>query len=355
MDEKVRQIFDVTVNDLQTIMDVSVAQRLKDTAKSIMGRSVRTKDPMFWPAGMLLLGLISAAEDEAVRPVALNAIHAHTNKWLSDYGGQIDYVDDALAGFCFVRAYEYTNDPLYKEAADKMAEFIAKSPRDNDGSVIYNPGRNSTNIFADGVGQVSMFMAAYKKIFGEGDIAISAGGKLSASAQLKSFRAHGFDEKSRLNYHGYSIDEAAKKGLLGWGRAFGWLFMGVCESALNPEEGEDFDVMAWYRLLCNTALDYQRLDGGWSWQLQAVDGHIDMSATGMIAYSIARGVKSEILKGDGWVNALDKAQKCMLSHTVDGKVMDALSSCDDFGVHYQTYGNYPWGQGAVLAALSLIE
>ena len=38
-----------------------------------------------------------------------------------------------------------------------------------------------------------------------------------------------------------------------------------------------------------------------------------------------------------------------------GIVLDALSSCDDFAVHYQTYGNNPWGQGAALAALSVIR
>ena len=53
-----------------------------------------------------------------------------------------------------------------------------------------------------------------------------------------------------------------------------------------------------------------------------------------------------------FVEGLDKAVECMLAHTDGGVVGDALSSCDDFGVHYQSYGNFPWGQGAVLAAVA---
>ena len=88
--------------------------------------------------------------------------------------------------------------------------------------------------------------------------------------------------------------------------------------------------------------------------MQAVDGHIDMSATGMIAYSIARGYKDGLLDEE-MITALKKAGENMEYHIGNGQVMEALSSCDDFGVHYQTYGHYPWGQGAVLSALALIN
>ena len=52
--------------------------------------------------------------------------------------------------------------------------------------------------------------------------------------------------------------------------------------------------------------------------------------------------------------ALKKVQDCIYAHIEGGIVTDSLSSCDDFAVHYQTYGNNPWGQGAALAALSVI-
>jgi rhamnogalacturonyl hydrolase YesR len=393
VDERYKMVLDRTVDDLLGIMNVSLVQQAKDVVKRFMGRSVRTKDPLFWPAGMLMLGLVSAAEQEdgEMKSKCLAAISAHLDMWLKSYDGKIDFVDDALSGVCFIKAYELTHEDKYKEAADKIAQFILTAPRDEQGTIIYNPGRNSANIFADGVGQVSMFMAAYTNAFPDSDIVISSGSRLDASKQIKNFFEMGVDKKSGLNYHGYSLHDNQKKGLLGWGRAFGWLYMGVAEAACaaikSSDEANDndekipnsenldssecqkdcpdkkrcymnsgFNITGLYRQMSRTALEYQRADGGWSWQIQGTEGHIDMSATGMIAYSLAKGYNAGILDNvEDIDSSFDKAVECMLSHTEKGVVLDALSSCDDFGVHYQTYGHYPWGQGAVLAALAVIR
>ena len=419
-DERYKMVLDRTVDDLLGIMNVSLVQQAKDVVKSFMGRSVRTKDPLFWPAGMLMLGLVSAAEheDSEIKSKCLAAISAHLDMWLKSYDGKIDFVDDALAGVCFIRAYELTHEDKYKEAADKIAQFVLTAPRDEQGTIIYNPGRNSANIFADGVGQVSMFMAAYTSAFSDSDIVMSSSSRLDASKQIKNFFEMGVDKKSGLYYHGYSLPDNQKKGLLGWGRAFGWFYRGVAEAACaaikssecempgnneNSDNGNNtdnaekkhisnnandrgqtndnclkatdnnecrgdcpdrkrcfmnsgFNITGLYRQMSRTALEYQRADGGWSWQIQGTEGHIDMSATGMIAYSLARGYNAGILDNiEDIDSSFDKAVECMLSHTEKGAVLDALSSCDDFGVHYQTYGHYPWGQGAVLAALAEIR
>ena len=374
VNEEYNKIVEVTCQELLDIMDVSVLKKVKDIVKGMMGRSVRTKDPMFWPAGMLMLGLVTAAEcaqdtfeqdksgesevanevSDYIKNKAMAAVSSHVDRWIRDYNGKIDFVDDALAGFCFVKAYELTGEEKYKDAADKIAQFILTAPRDDQGTIIYNPGRNSANIFADGIGQVSMFMAAYTTEFPDSDLNTSSGKRLDACRQIENFFKMGVDKKSGLNYHGYSLSDNQRKGLLGWGRAYGWLFMGVAEAACAvSSNGSDsyFNVTGLYRQMVSTALEYQRQDGGWSWQMQAFDGHIDMSATGMILYSIARGYRAGII-GREYDEAMEKAKKCIEEHVQNGLVHDVLSSCDDFGVHYQTYGHYPWGQGAILAALS---
>ncbi|WP_158588910.1 glycoside hydrolase family 88 protein [Butyrivibrio sp. XB500-5] len=382
------EVVKVTVNQLENIMNVSISDRAKDTVKKALGRSVRTKDPLFWPAGMLMLGLVSALEyldamsdDEArgLRKRIESVIGKHLDMWLSRYGGKIDYIDDALSGFCFIKMYERTRNTKYKDAADRLAEFIIKSPKDSAGSVIYNASRGNKNIFADGVGQVAMFAAEYAKVFGAAaDSGEGVESRHKAEQKkfvegmrsvkdnlLKNFYTFGRDPKSGLIYHAYELQEnvryvidgvnneeqrrhtelyAEKKGLMCWGRAFGWLIMGAAGD--------------WFKELALAALDYQREDGGWSWQLQAVDGHIDMSATGMIAYALSVGLKSDIFSAEEQTKikeAEQKASECMEHHIDGGAVLDALSSCDDFGVHYQTYGNYPWGQGAVLAAISFAK
>lgn len=415
LDELIKE----SADQLDNIMNVNVAQAAKDMVKKAFGRSVRTKDPMFWPAGMLMVGLVASIDDSPSdaegNNIARKALESHLKLWQEKYDSRLDFVDDALAGYSVIRLYEKSHNEEHGKIADLVNSFIMDAPLDPAGSILYNPGRNSRNIFADGIGQATMFMASYIRMklivheilfegqgntevlyYSESDY-LNWIGKLYL--QLMNFYKYGRDQKSGLIYHGYSLTanetesdknsdgvvkanasriakdfyaeyKCDKKGLLGWGRAHGWLLMGLSSSAclekyLNKkghinEESKGFSLIPWYMELCRISLEYQREDGGWSWQLQALDGHIDMSATGMIAYAICKGViegiideKSEIYRDV--ILGLKRAKKCMLEHVHNGVVDDALSSCDDFAVHYQTYGSYPWGQGAVLGALALIN
>ncbi|SCX99218.1 Rhamnogalacturonyl hydrolase YesR [Butyrivibrio hungatei] len=360
-----------TVKQLNNIMNVSLSDRIKDAVKKALGRSVRTKDPLFWHAGMLMVGLVSALEylekvDDAkeIRDEIKASLEEHVDLWFRKTAGKVGFVDDALAGFALVRAYEITGNEKFREAADAVKTYIGNAGRDAEGAILYNSGR-SGNIFVDGIGQVSMFMAAC------GD------DSFDGNKQLRLFYKYGMDEESGLCYHGYELKKADnddriaadrndsskngyvsdKKGILCWGRAFGWLIMGASvNAALGKADEESFSQ---FRSLCEAALKYQRADGGWSWQLQALDGHIDLSATGMIAYALGYAVNNDVFGEadlpDKIRAALKKAKECIYAHTKSGIVTDSLSSCDDFAVHYQTYGNYPWGQGAALAAFSVIN
>jgi len=336
-------------HELSQIMDVSIKQQAKDLIKTAIGRSVRTKDPMFWPAGMLMLGLAEARKtlagggsilpsDPGLVKQIDDAIEAHVTMWRDQYGSKVDFVDDSLAGAALVKMYAQTGKELYKEAADKIYEFVMSAPRDPEGAIIYNPGKGNSNIFVDGIGQSVMFLSAYGRAFDKTE-ALSL-----AKMQLSNFRKYGMDERSGLCYHGYCLGddkEIEKKGLLGWGRAMGWLMMGLSEYCSGNVEME---TASWYGDLCGIVESYVRQDGGFSWQIQAVEGHIDTSATGMLLYSL-------LAAGDG-KNVVSGLQALQSGTDDNGRVGNALSSCDDFGVHYQTYGHYPWGQGAALAAIS---
>ena len=66
--------------------------------------------------------------------------------------------------------------------------------------------------------------------------------------------------------------------------------------------------------------------------------------------------------GDAWINEvkndLDTLQKEINSSTwnyiENGRVNNTLAECLGFGMHPQTYGSYPWGQGVTLSMLSKI-
>ncbi|MBQ6589052.1 MAG: glycoside hydrolase family 88 protein [Butyrivibrio sp.] len=389
-----------TAEELGNIMKVTPSQKAKDMVKKLLGRSVRTKDPMFWPSGMLMLGLSEAIcnckEQPELESRIRKALDAHMSLWRDKYGSRIRFVDDALAGYSMLGLSEGDSSDIYRKGRDIIREYLKVAKTDSLGSIIYNPGRNNTNIFADGIGQATMFMAAEvrdKFVAGENSYGentqndlyyynssdyLSIVGKIYV--QFMNYYKYGRDSKSGLLYHGYQISRdqydqkgeaiCERKGILGWGRTHGWMMLGLSQAAIleqelsrkieDKKEWSIFDLLPWYVELCETAMDYQREDGGFSWQINAVDGHIDMSATGMIAYSMAKGYEAGLFDKDEKQkervrDSLLKAKESMLEHVKDGIVMDALSSCDDFAVHYQTYGNYPWGQGAVLAAVSVIN
>lgn len=414
VDNKTRSLIEETIRQLDNIMNVTPTQAAKDVVKKAIGRSVRSKDPMFWPGGMLMLGLVTSfgvlKEEDELYGRAVKALDDHLKLWKSKYDGRLDFIDDTLAGYGIIRLYERSHDPAHRDIIDKINQFVMEAPTDFAGSIIYNPGKGNNYIFADGIGQSTLFMAAYIRMkmivqdllydgqnnsdvhyYSESDY---LGEIAKLYLQFVNFYRYGRDKKSGLIYHGYSLVERPdidydvyktnaaktvkvfseehvcnKQGLLGWGRAYGWLMMGLSggaslEKYLTRKGKEvalkaEFSLVPWFMELCDIAMEYQREDGGWSWQIQAVEGHIDMSATGMIAFSLAKGIYDGVIEKDSElydrvVKCLKRATDCMMAHTVDGVVGDALSSCDDFGVHYQSYGAFPWGQGAVLAAIAEI-
>lgn len=357
MTEREKQIINESIAELETIMEVSFGQMAKDLVKSALGRSVRTKDPMFWPAGMLMLGLAEARKravldgEEGLVSKIDEAFLGHIRLWKEKYDKKISYIDDALAGVALIRLYEQlTEGRLRTECrsiADGIYKYLLGAARDGEETIVYNSDRSACNVFADGIGQTSMFLSAYAKAFGVDDA------RKLAKLQLKNFLKHGMDERSGLPYHGYALlDDGAiceKKGLMSWGRAAGWLIMGLSEYVKGSEsrlENQGSTLVQWYRELSKALLTYQKPEGGYGWQVQAVDGHLDTSATGMIVYGLLNGAGAEGAE-------VEASLKALLANAEGGKVTSALSSCDDFGVHYQNYGAYPWGQGAALAALSL--
>ena len=366
MDERYIGLVKETIRELSDIMNVSIKDQFKDVIKSAMGRSVRTKDPMFWPAGMLLLGLvearkkingeIAALEDEAGKGDLVSlvsdidkTISDHLALWNDKYGSRIDYIDDALSGAALVKLYcqlkaegksEGGLSSSCQQAADRIYGYLTAAPRDKTGSIVYNASRSS-NVFADGSGQTSMFLVLYGNTFGD-DSAVELG-----QLQLLNYMKYGCDEKSALPYHGYSLTEGdgegaaltvEKRGVLSWGRAAGWIIMGLVECRSIPE------LRSWYDELSKALLTYQKKEGGFAWQIQATEGHLDTSATGMIVYGLGGA--------NGGIGDISDTIEALWQNIKDNKVENSLSSCDDFGVHYQNYGYYPWGQGAVLAALS---
>ncbi|WP_026664275.1 glycoside hydrolase family 88 protein [Butyrivibrio sp. FC2001] len=377
--ETIEQIIRVTEKDLSEINNYSARDALKDVAKKALKRGVTNRDPIFWPAGLLMLGLSEAATSPSdstseliskeLNSEIIGNLRAYIDKWIKS-GKEVSFVDDSVAGITMIKLYEATGERQFHHGAAKIANFLSQATKNDEESIIYNPARGNDLIYADGAGQAAMFLAKYGTVFHKRNaIALAA-------KQLINFYNNGFDKKSGLPYHAFSLAEEKKAGIIGWGRAVGWLMLGYSEilSNINKEENHgdgpigdailkstSEKLMSEFYSLIKVTLEYQRPDGGFSWLLPAVEGEADTSATAMIAYSMANWLRSGMFQShakelsEEAKEAIQRAKDFLLENTENGSVLQSLSSCEDLAVHRQIYGHYPWGQGSALAFFSITD
>jgi len=401
----------IALHNLREIEHPSPLKKGKETVKRLLRRpgDASIQDPLFWPAGLLLLGLVETGNPEAqnsARTYLQRHLHAEKKP------PRLLHLDDALALGAGLRLYQKEAERIGaqeqespQEASrrnaipshfrdfssrredfssqredfssqrkdfssrredfssllhegERFADILRKLPADAEGSLIYNPASGGDDIFADGCGMVSFFFSLLAACKGQ-----DRSSYLSfAASQLTAFLQHGMDQRSGLPYHGYSLKKGAKQGIPGWSRAAGWLLMGyteyliACKKINGRQSLPDEKLFLPYFQLLQRILNCQREDGALSWILCSSEGAVDTSGLSMLCYAIGRA------EGEGLLAecpTLLPQQIFSLRHSLlpyireDGLVSGALSACEDFAVHRQIYGSYPWGQGAALAAISL--
>ncbi len=334
-EQLIRELSDEAVRQLKNFRKTDTKRQMKDLAKKALGRYVAKKDDIYWPAGLLLLGLVEAGRHEdAAEYIA---------EWIRD-GSDTAYVDDALTGYVIIRLYEITGKKEYRDAADKIAEFLKTTPRDIEGSIIYGPGRNEY-IYADGAGMTALFLSHYGKVFEKEEASALA------KKQIGNYLNYGMAVNQGLPYHGYDVKSGVRYGIIGWGRAAGWLLMGM---AGYLSDWSDPGVARAAAGIVGQIYGYLRKDHLFSWQLEAVEGPSDTSATGMLLWSVAKLEEKGVLPGFDHNVLQDSADS--LRHEINGgRVYGASAECIDFAQYKQEYGSFPWGQGAVLAFLGILK
>ena len=373
----------IALHNLQEIEHPSPLKRGKDTVKRLLKRpgDASIQDPLFWPAGLLLLGLV-----ETGNPEAQNSARTYLQRHLHAGGAhpRLLHLDDALAMGAGLRLYQKEEERIgaleqqspqeasrrsaipsrFSDLSSRREDFSSRredfSSRRKDFSSLLHEGERfagGDDIFADGCGMVSFFfslLASCKEQDGSSYLSFAA-------SQLTSFLRHGMDKRSGLPYHGYSLKKGCKQGIPGWSRAAGWLLMGyteyliACKKKNGRQSLPDEKLFLPYFQLLQSILNCQREDGALSWILCSSEGAVDTSGLAMLCYAIGRA------EGEGLLAecpTLLPQQIFSLRHSLlpyireDGLVTGALSACEDFAVHRQIYGSFPWGQGAALAAIS---
>lgn len=347
----------------------------------------------------------------------IGAVRQYFDRWI-ERGMPVYYLDDTLCGTALLWLYEATNEGKYKAGADRLADYLlalGKTEADGAGSIPYRPMQGNGHVYVDGIGMMCPFLAMYGVKSGKRE-AVEL-----ALVQVKNMLAYGMDAKSGLPYHGFQYEKKEKYGIIGWGRAAGWFLMGM-QGVLywlregkkaygnnrmdghGKETGSGFAYEGEYRelrrafgALLEAVRPYQREDGGFSWQLEAMEGPADSSATAMIARALqfwlecgqdvpegaaraagcgmdraargcidtaaggstgrrhGRGIGEDMAEKEKWEEMLQGAVRFLDASERDGRVYNCLGECMGFSQYPQVYGAYPWALGAALEVWAVLE
>lgn len=336
--------------------------------KYMLGRKTVPDDLIFWPTGLLAGGLWHCREELAglygkgcrdrsfdekqVQEQVLQiegTLTAYFERWQKK-GMPIHFPDDLLAGETFLEQYlsgagkepegGADRNGQYREAVDKMAAYAMEYEKDEAGSLLYRAGQGNGYVFVDGLGLVCPFLYRYGTAFHKQEF------MELAVKQIANFLAYGMDSATGLPYHGYDMADGCKHGIIGWGRAVGWMLRGM-SGCLGSDYGRE-RLRESFIGLVDAVLAYQRTDGYFSWQLQALEGPKDTSATGMICAALKSGIERGILTEKKYEQAFVYGREAVERSVRGGMVYDCSGECMGFAQYPQRYGAYPWALGPML-------
>lgn len=329
-----------------------VGYRIKRIIKGMLGRGAEPIDTINWPNGLLAKSLADfylANPDSEEAVLALKTLKKYYGRWIRKRH-KIYYLDDVFSGMALIDLHQITGEEKYKKAADVMANYLFHHETDGAGSLPYRPKQKNDYIFADGIGMVCPFLCKYGHTYGDMN-SINL-----AVTQIQNFIDFGMDAKTGLPYHGYHYGSGVKYGIIGWGRAVGWLMIGMSESLAYMEETRPSyePIKQAYRRMVDKVEAYQLEGGLYSWQLGAKDGPVDTSATAMILYSIARSLDTKVLIGIH-KSRMMRGREALWNSVKDGQIFGCLAECLGFSLYPQVYGAYPWSLGPALSLFVMTE
>lgn len=330
----------------------SIGYRVKRRAKILMGKKAAPLDRFNWPNGMLAKGLmdyyIRHKNSEEAGEI-LDCLKRYYDGWIQK-GHKMYCLDDALSGMALIDLHQTVKEEKYRRAIDEIVQYLYHHEKDAAGSLYYRPAQRNQYIFADGIGMVCPFLCKYGSTYNEKQ-AINL-----AASQIQNFLAFAMDGRTGLPYHGYQYESGIKYGVIGWGRAVGWLMTGMAESltCMKSSDADYETIKQSYRRLVDKVEAYQLESGFYSWQLSAKEGPVDTSATAMILYAIALSLRAGILISIHRSRML-RGREALRNSVKNGKIDHCLAECRGFSEYPQIYGAYPWSLGPALSLFVLTE
>lgn len=322
--------------DLLTYPKENMKKRSKRMIKNLLGHNESAPDRFFWPHAMMADALweyYKTSGDESILHLLEKYYDSHQPSVQN-----IKYPDTVMNGYTLIDIYEKTGKQQYKEMLDSMAEYLKNAPKAQDGSILYRINQKEM-VYADTIGMIVPFMCRYGAMVGDKEL------QKKAVQQVQNFIEHGIDNGSGLPYHAYNAADDVKHGIIGWGRAVGWIMMGIANGVSYLEGELKEQMIEAFKRLLPSVMKYQREDGFYSWQLQAIDGPIDISATGMMLISIEMLLNQKLIDLK-YQEVVDEGYKAIIDN--NGAWDKCLAECEALSCYPQVYGEYPWGTASTV-------
>lgn len=261
-------------------------------------------------------------------PVYFNYIQKSIDAWVNEDGTIRGYeadeynIDHVNNGKNVLLLYQVTEKEKYKKAADHMREQLTKHPRTKEGS-FWHKQIYPWQVWLDGLYMGQPFYAQYAMLFGSDTIFNDI------TRQFAAIERHARDPKTGLLYHGW--DEAKEQQWANkqtgnsphfWGRALGWYGMAMVDVLdFFPENhpGRDTIIGILNRFAKAVTKVQDPKTGVW---YDIVDmpttpkNYLEASASSMLVYTMAKGVRKGYLPATYWANA-QKGYAGILKEFVD--------------------------------------
>ncbi len=279
---------------------------------------------MSWEQGVSMQALLEAGESDTVVAMAHEAVLKQVSDGrMAIAGDNVAISDPASNGEAVLRAFEMTDDEMYKNAADKMLEYyMIYAPHTEDGviyhnSVSFNEKFSPKQIWADSCYMVPPFLA----VMGE---------PIEAVKQLVGYMFYLRDDETGLLFHIYDAEkkEFVRRKL--WATGNGWALLGIARVVDETEKQGDTESAEVLKetgiAILDAMLELQDKSGLFHDILDDKESFLDGASAMAVATFIYRAIHSK------W---LDKKYK----KTADNIRKVMKTKVDDYGIVHGVCGS----------------
>lgn len=287
-----------------------------------------------WRISLLALALLESYEINH-RKDLLNIVEKYCLNFVKK--PDLKVIDCVIVGEVLFKLKEIKNTNLYDNTLHIIYDYIRLFPTDKEGSKLYRI-TDSNKIFADTIGMICPFLMMYSHQFN-----ISEAEDL-AITQIDNFINNGLDDNSGLFYHGYNKSENIAYGVIGWGRAEGWVLRGIT-TALEymQNKNKKMEYILFLNQHYENIMKYKIEDRFFSWQLPCTKGHVDTSTMSMILKSMLVFSKTSSYSID---SRLIDGLLAMANEK--GEVLSCSAECHGLSEYPQVFGTFDFGQSFYL-------